>query len=164
MGEFLKQYGGIVIAFIVATCLLFLIMFGQEYNTENYSNLIDQSLLNQNYEDINSVIKGSEPELTVQENFVIEKGEKLELSDLIKSAYGRNNVTEDSFYILSRGERLNISDIKERMMAGKVNVVYREELTTDKIGTYTIDFYVKNTTKDGLWDKKTCHISIQDYS
>lgn len=164
MGEFLKQYGGIVIAFIVATCLLFLIMFGQKYNTENYNNLIDQGLLNQNYEDINSVIKGSEPELTVQENFVIEKGEKLELSDLIKSAYGRNNVTEDSFYILSRGEKLNISDIKERMMAGKVNVVYREELTTDKIGTYTIDFYVKNTTKDGLWNKKTCHISIQDYS
>lgn len=164
MGEFLKQYGGIVVAFIVGSCLLFFVAFGQDASRETFDGVMSKSILNQNYEDINKIIQADSPKLELEENLTVGVGDDFELSDVIISAYGNANSSAYSFNILTNDGKISISDIKDKMIAGKINVVYHEDFTTDKAGNYTIDFYVKNSTKDGIWIKKTCHIFVEDYA
>lgn len=164
MSEYIKQYGGVLIAVIVAITLMSLLNQEKSIGVDTYGQMIANSPQNQNYKDIDDIVEGIIPDIKVHKYLIVEVSADASIKDAIISAYGSTDPDTYDINIIENGGKMCTADIKKRIQAGKVNVVYREEkFDPNKIGTYIVEYYVKNTSNDGIWTSKQAHIIVEDY-
>ena len=160
MGEFLEQYGGIVVGVIVATALAALLFFANDGGIETINEAMPTISRELQGEEINETIEEAAPELEVYESITLECGKEFDPSSAVISAYDSNELL---FNDISGDSAKNVTSIKKSLVPGKVNIVYPANFDTSQEGEYTLVFYVKNPTSDGRWTSKKCVVLVNVY-
>lgn len=160
MGEFIDQYGTMIVEAMTGVILIGLLYMTLAAGSVALdTSFFDEGSYRTDMSSFLEDVRSEVPELRVYRELSIPAGEELELEDCIAAAYGHDGGY--SFNILSKEECRTTSSIKNALKEGCINVKGLDNIRNEP-GSYELIFYAKGTGRLAQTASSKCIVTYYE--